>query len=89
MPLLRRGDWLQFQNHGAYTMSLSSAFNGFATSKAPTFYVCSRKPVAEDGGPAEVVLSADTARGGEMWAAPSEELCLEAAPEHLGIHCQS
>ena len=39
LPKLDIGDWLYFQNMGAYTMAASSCFNGFEPSEK--FYVCS------------------------------------------------
>merc|ERR1712071_144551 len=39
LPQLDIGDWLYFQNMGAYTMAASSCFNGFSPSQK--FYVCS------------------------------------------------
>lgn len=35
------GDWIYFDNVGAYTLSAASAFNGFDTDKADVVYVCS------------------------------------------------
>lgn len=42
LPKLEVGDWLYFQNMGAYTMAASSNFNGFQPSEK--FYVCSVQP---------------------------------------------
>lgn len=42
LPKLQVGDWLYFQNMGAYTQAAASAFNGFEPSKS--FYVCSIMP---------------------------------------------
>jgi hypothetical protein len=42
LPKLKVGDWLYFQNMGAYTMAASSEFNGFAPSSK--LYVCSVQP---------------------------------------------
>jgi len=42
LPKLQVGDWLYFQNMGAYTMAASSSFNGFVPSEK--FYVCSVQP---------------------------------------------
>lgn len=42
LPKLQVGDWLFFQNMGAYTMAASSSFNGFNPSS--NFYVCSVQP---------------------------------------------
>jgi diaminopimelate decarboxylase len=41
LPKLQVGDWLYFQNMGAYTSAAASAFNGFQPS--PKFYTCSVK----------------------------------------------
>mmetsp|Transcript_18467 Transcript_18467/g.42272 ORF Transcript_18467/g.42272 Transcript_18467/m.42272 type:complete len:706 (+) Transcript_18467:75-2192(+) len=42
LPKLEVGDWLYFQNMGAYTMAAASSFNGFNPSEI--FYVCSVHP---------------------------------------------
>lgn len=42
LPRLKVGDWLYFNNAGAYTMAAASSFNGFAPSER--FYVCSVQP---------------------------------------------
>ena len=42
LPKLKVGDWLYFQNLGAYTCAAASAFNGFTPSEK--FYVCSVQP---------------------------------------------
>jgi hypothetical protein len=42
LPKLDVGDWMYFQNMGAYTMAAASSFNGFAPSEK--FYVCSVHP---------------------------------------------
>jgi len=42
LPKMQIGDWLYFQNMGAYTMAASSSFNGFVPSEK--FYVCSVQP---------------------------------------------
>jgi hypothetical protein len=42
LPKLQIGDWLYFQNMGAYTSAAASSFNGFAPSER--FYVCSVQP---------------------------------------------
>jgi diaminopimelate decarboxylase len=42
LPKLKVGDFLYFQNMGAYTMAAASAFNGFTPSEK--FYVCSVAP---------------------------------------------
>jgi ornithine decarboxylase len=41
LPRLKVGDWMYFQNMGAYTMAASSSFNGFTPSEK--LYVCSVK----------------------------------------------
>ena len=41
LPELEYGDWLVFNNMGAYTVAAGSNFNGFATSQIPIFYVFS------------------------------------------------
>lgn len=42
LPKLKIGDWLYFENMGAYTSAAASTFNGFVPSKK--FYVCSVQP---------------------------------------------
>eukprot|EP00529_Nitzschia_sp_RCC80_P014652 CAMPEP_0113458968 /NCGR_PEP_ID=MMETSP0014_2-20120614/10198_1 /TAXON_ID=2857 /ORGANISM="Nitzschia sp." /LENGTH=722 /DNA_ID=CAMNT_0000350513 /DNA_START=281 /DNA_END=2452 /DNA_ORIENTATION=- /assembly_acc=CAM_ASM_000159 len=42
LPKLKIGDWLYFQNMGAYTMAAASSFNGFEPSEK--VYVCSIHP---------------------------------------------
>lgn len=42
LPKLKIGDWLYFENMGAYTSAAASSFNGFEPSKK--FYVCSVQP---------------------------------------------
>lgn len=42
LPKMKVGDWLYFQNMGAYTMAASSSFNGFVPSEK--FYTCSVQP---------------------------------------------
>jgi ornithine decarboxylase len=45
MPLLRRGDWLQFPNFGAYSIAGACAFNGLPVDTPETYYVWSLNPV--------------------------------------------
>jgi hypothetical protein len=42
LPRLNVGDWMYFQNMGAYTSAAASTFNGFPTTEK--FYVCSVPP---------------------------------------------
>jgi len=42
LPQLEVGDWLYFENMGAYTMAAASCFNGFNPSEK--LYVCSVQP---------------------------------------------
>jgi hypothetical protein len=42
LPKLKTGDWLYFQNMGAYTCAAASGFNGFAPTQK--IYVCSVMP---------------------------------------------
>jgi len=42
LPKMSMGDWLYFQNMGAYTSAAASDFNGFTPSDK--FYVCSVQP---------------------------------------------
>jgi len=41
LPELEYGDWLVFNNMGAYTTAAGTSFNGFATGQIPIFYVFS------------------------------------------------
>eukprot|EP00892_Ulva_mutabilis_P003456 jgi/Ulvmu1/1482/UM011_0212.1 len=86
MPLLRRGDWLQFADHGAYSMSLATVFNGFAATEAPTFYARSLKPMADGGEAVMKVLSQGVEDGSHLWPWQEQELTLTATPADLGIH---
>ena len=85
MPVLRRGDWLQFPEHGAYTTSMASTFNGFDGAAVPTFYVRSIAAV-EPRQCAVHDLHRGSAAGCPAWRAPDELLYLTALPEDLGIH---
>jgi hypothetical protein len=54
LPPLKLGDWLYFQNMGAYTMAAASDFNGFTPSER--VYTCSIPPAFFGGllaGPEE------------------------------------
>lgn len=42
LPKMDVGDWMYFQNMGAYTSAAASTFNGFPTTE--NFYVCSVPP---------------------------------------------
>lgn len=42
LPKMQIGDWLYFQNMGAYTMAAASSFNGFTPTER--MYVCSVQP---------------------------------------------
>ena len=42
LPKLHIGDWLYFNNMGAYTSAAASDFNGFTPTEK--FYVCSVQP---------------------------------------------
>lgn len=42
LPKMEVGDWMYFQNMGAYTSAAASTFNGFPTTEK--FYVCSVPP---------------------------------------------
>eukprot|EP00892_Ulva_mutabilis_P009325 jgi/Ulvmu1/6765/UM030_0101.1 len=86
MPVLRRGDWLLLPDHGAYSTSLSTAFNGFAPSQARTFYTWSHTPADTEAG-AVVALHKGTASDSPDLQAPEELTCLTATPKDLGITC--
>lgn len=47
LPKLKIGDWLYFQNMGAYTMAAASSFNGFTPTEK--MYVCSVQPEYFEG----------------------------------------
>lgn len=61
LPKLKVGDWLYFNNMGAYTMAAASSFNGFVPSDR--FYVCSIQPdyfnALIEGPAGEAVLDVD------------------------------
>lgn len=86
MPRLRRGDWLQLPDHGAYSTSLSTAFNGFAPAHARMFYVWSRAPV-DTQSVESVALHKGTPAGSPDLSLPEESICLTATPQDLGINC--
>lgn len=83
MPLLRRGDWLQFPDFGAYRVALASGFNGISVGDTAKFYVWSERPV----GPYEagkVVLRKGWCGDGGAGPVGEELLCLVATPQDLG-----
>lgn len=84
MPLLRRGDWLQFPDRGAYSLALASAFNGISAAEAPLFYVWSDFPVAGSAEGAVVLRRGCVARGG-VAGVPERQLCLLSTPADLGL----
>jgi hypothetical protein len=60
LPKLKVGDYMYFQNMGAYTMAAASSFNGFTPSEK--FYVCSVQPDYFDAlfkGPGAVDVETD------------------------------
>ena len=61
MPQLRRGDWLQFPSHGAYSTAMATQFNGMAAADAEVLYVVSQNPNDVDETPG-VTLCEETAR---------------------------
>lgn len=85
MPVLRRGDWLQFPDHGAYSTAAATAVNGFTPADADTFYV--RSVTAVD--PRQCAMH-DLHRGSAAdcpaWRAPEEMLCLAGSPKDLGMY---
>jgi diaminopimelate decarboxylase len=81
LPKLKIGDWLYFQNMGAYTMAAASSFNGFTPTEK--MYVCSVQPEYFEGlfaGPAETATAeaepAALADGGKV-PPPSEDDAVE------------
>eukprot|EP00584_Thalassiosira_punctigera_P004137 CAMPEP_0172527018 /NCGR_PEP_ID=MMETSP1067-20121228/1815_1 /TAXON_ID=265564 ORGANISM="Thalassiosira punctigera, Strain Tpunct2005C2" /NCGR_SAMPLE_ID=MMETSP1067 /ASSEMBLY_ACC=CAM_ASM_000444 /LENGTH=809 /DNA_ID=CAMNT_0013310675 /DNA_START=233 /DNA_END=2662 /DNA_ORIENTATION=+ len=59
LPKMDVGDWMYFQNMGAYTSAAASTFNGFPTTEK--FYVCSVPPRDFAGLVAEGRVVADSA----------------------------
>jgi diaminopimelate decarboxylase len=60
LPKLNIGDWLYFQNMGAYTMAAASSFNGFTPTEK--MYVCSVQPEYFEGliaGPVQEAAQQD------------------------------
>eukprot|EP00980_Cylindrotheca_fusiformis_P010825 scaffold2447_cov110-Cylindrotheca_fusiformis.AAC.7 len=57
LPKLDVGDWMYFQNMGAYTMAAASSFNGFHPSEK--FYVCSVQPDYFEGIISGITSDAD------------------------------
>eukprot|EP00892_Ulva_mutabilis_P007008 jgi/Ulvmu1/467/UM001_0474.1 len=84
MPLLRRGDWLQFAEHGAYRAALASEFNGIAAAASETFYVWSDRPV-RPGAPGDVVLQKGQRSAQHSMGELEGALCLVATPQDLGL----
>jgi hypothetical protein len=66
LPPLKVGDWLYFQNMGAYTMAAASDFNGFTPSEK--MYTCSIPPAFFEGllaGPEEAEEAEEAVDGNE------------------------
>lgn len=66
LPKLKVGDFLYFQNMGAYTMAAASSFNGFTPSDK--FYVCSVQPDFFDAlikGPGSAEFESEYEAGSE------------------------
>lgn len=86
MPLLRRGDWLQFPNFGAYTIAGACAFNGLPVDQPEKFYVWSERPVgAWEQGVA--VLRKGAAPGSAEMQAQEQHLCFVADLHDLESVC--
>lgn len=84
MPLLRRGDWLQFPNFGAYSIAGACAFNGLPVDAPQTYYVWSHEPV----GRLERRVRILQRRGeGDEADAPEEELCFVGDLHDLDSIC--
>jgi len=64
LPKLTVGDWMYFQNMGAYTMAAASSFNGFSPSER--FYVCSVQPEYFEGMIKGISKSAEEKKEDEM-----------------------
>jgi ornithine decarboxylase len=84
MPLLRRGDWLQFPNFGAYSIAGACAFNGLPVDTPETYYVWSLNPVGRLEAKKRVLRrgGADVALG-----VPEEQLTLWAELHDLESIC--
>jgi ornithine decarboxylase len=90
MPHLRRGDWLQCPNIGAYSIAGASAFNGLPVDKPDVFYVWSEAPVG--AREATAVRVRRGASAGEMAAerapgVPEEDLLFVADLHDLDSIC--
>jgi Pyridoxal-dependent decarboxylase, C-terminal sheet domain len=66
LPKLKVGDWMYFNNMGAYTMAAASSFNGFVPSER--FYVCSVQPEYF-----EAIIEGPDASGNESDGSATEE----------------
>lgn len=86
MPLLRRGDWLQFPNFGAYTIAGACAFNGLPVDQPEVFYVWSDRPVGAWEQSVAVVRKGAAPGSAEMHA-PEHHLCFVADLHDLESVC--
>ncbi|XP_041044383.1 ornithine decarboxylase [Carcharodon carcharias] len=80
MPELQVGDWMVFENMGAYTVAAASTFNGF--QRPQIFYVMSRpawqlmQQIKEDGFPSQVEdRAANSLLASCAWESGMELLC--------------
>jgi ornithine decarboxylase len=77
MPLLRRGDWLQFPNFGAYTIAGACAFNGMPMDNPDILYVWSDVPTGS-WEHTVAVLRKGTEKDNSALQAPEHDLCFVA-----------
>ena len=70
IPQLRRGDWLQFPSHGAYSTAMATQFNGMAVADTDVLYVVSQNPQDLDQA-LGVTLHEESARGRDSPRQPS------------------
>lgn len=84
MPLLRRGDWLQFPNFGAYSLAGACAFNGLNVDAPRRYYAWSRAPLAWDEFDG-IVVSRRGTLDPAVASAPEDSLCYYGCLADLDI----
>jgi ornithine decarboxylase len=84
MPLLRRGDWLQFPNFGAYSIAGACPFNGLNVDAPSKYYTYSHTPVADDENEG-IVQSRRGATDPAILTAPEDRLCYYGVLSDLDI----
>lgn len=86
MPMLRRGDWLQFPNFGAYTIAGACAFNGLPVDSPDILYVYSDEPTGSwEHSVAMLRKGAD--KDNPALQAPEHHLCFVADLHDLDSIC--